>query len=390
MLLLGSLPVIVAQGTNERYKVAVLFDVKGRGDLSFNDMAWLGAEKAVKELNVDVSYLTPRSLSDMVPLLERLARSKEYKILILVGFLWTTPLNETADKFPGQYFALIDATTGVVRSNEVDILFKEQEVASLIGVIAAGMAYELKGNTIAALAGMDIPPLWKFHIGYLFGAKYFELVTGKPVESLWVYTGTFTDPALEKQYTKQLLQRGAKVVYSLVGLTHTGTFEAVEEWEEERGELVFAVGQDASQEWIDPYHIPISGRKRVDVAVYTAIEMAVKGKFEGGIITLGLKEGGVGISSYSEVKWFAEQAVNTGQLKDITPNEVVAVVKELREKYIKDYVWDIVKGLEKMILTGQIEFKTPLTHDEYKGIIDALSKGDINAALSRGHISIQV
>ena len=82
--------------------------------------------------------------------------------------------------------------------------------------------------------------------------------------------------------------------------------------------------------------------------------------------------------------------MNTGQLKDITPNEIVAVVKELREKYIKDYVWDIVKGLEKMILTGQIEFKTPLTHDEYKGIIDALSKGDINAALSRGHISIQV
>jgi len=383
------LPLISAQNAGKA-KVAVLFDVGGRGDLSFNDMAWLGAEKAKRELGVKVSYLTPRSLSDMVPLLERFSKSKEYKILILVGFLWTTPLNETADKFPEQYFALIDATTNVVRPNEVDILFKEQEVASLIGVIAAGMAYELNGNTIAALAGMDIPPLWKFHIGYLFGAKYFELMTGKPIEFIWVYTGTFTDPALGKQYTKQLLQRGAKVVYGLAGLTHVGTFEMVKEWEEERSEKVFAIGQDASQEWIDPYHIPISGRKRVDVAVYTAIEMAVKGKFKGGIITLGLKEKGVGLSSLEEVKWFAEQAYTTGQLKGVSPDQVVSVVKELREKYIKEYVWDIVRSLEKMILTGELEFKTPLTHDEYEKIVKAISKGDLNAALAKGSIAVHV
>ena len=115
----------------KKYKVAILFDVGGRGDLSFNDMAWLGAERAAKELGVEVTYLTPKSLADMKPLLEKLASSKEYDLLVLVGFLWTTPLNETADKFPEQKFALIDATTGVVRPNEVDILFREQECASL-------------------------------------------------------------------------------------------------------------------------------------------------------------------------------------------------------------------------------------------------------------------
>ena len=138
----------------KKFRVAILFDVGGRGDLSFNDMAWLGAERAAKELGVEVTYLTPKSLADMKPLLAKLAKSRKYDLLVLIGFLWTTPLNETADKFPYQKFALIDATTGVVRPNEVDILFREQECASLIGIIAAGMAYELGGNTVAALAGM--------------------------------------------------------------------------------------------------------------------------------------------------------------------------------------------------------------------------------------------
>ncbi len=372
----------------KKFRVAILFDVGGRGDLSFNDMAWLGAERAAKELGVEVTYLTPKSLADMKPLLAQLAKSRKYDLLVLIGFLWTTPLNETADKFPYQKFALIDATTGVVRPNEVDILFREQECASLVGIIAAGMAYALGGNTVAALAGMDIPPLWKFHIGYLFGAKYFEKMTGKKVNFLWVYTGTFTDPAVGKQYSKQLIEKGARVIYGLAGATHLGMFEAVKEWDKAHPDkLVFAIGQDASQEWIDPYHIPLSGAKRVDVAVYTAIKMVVTGTWKGGIITLGLKEGGVGIWDLDGVKWFAEQAAKWGRLaKGLTPDKVVEIVKSLREKYIKPEVWKLVKELEEKIRKGEIVFKMPKNHDEYLKIIKELEKGNLNAALAKGKV----
>ncbi|MCD6245160.1 MAG: BMP family ABC transporter substrate-binding protein [Candidatus Korarchaeota archaeon] len=368
-------------------KVLVLFDVGGRGDLSFNDMAWLGAEKAKKELGVEISYLTPKSLADMKPLLEELSRKGEYDLLVLVGFLWTTPLNETADKFPQQKYALIDATTGVVRDNEVDILFKEQEVASLIGVIASGMSYELGSDNIGALVGMDIPPLWRFQIGYYFGAKYFEKKTGKPVKVTWTITGTFTDPATGKQYTEQMLKQGIKVVYGLAGATHLGAFTAVKEWEERKGEKVFAIGQDASQEWIDPYHIPISGRKRVDVAVYTAIETVVKGTWKGGINALGLKEGGVGIATIDEVKWFAEQAYQVGKLKDMTPDDVVKVVEDLRKSYIKDEVWNLVRELEQKIRNGEIVFKSPMSVQERDQIIKELEAGNLDAALAKGSVS---
>jgi basic membrane protein A len=356
-------------------------------------MAWLGAERAARDFGVEVRYMTPKSLADMIPLLERLSRSGEYDLLVLVGFLWTDALNKTADKFPNQKFALIDATTGVVRPNEVDILFREQEAAALIGIIAAAIADKLMQEEgiegpikIGAVAGMDIPPLWKFHIGYLFGAKYYEKMTGKKVEFYWVYTGTFTDPKAGYEAAWKLLEKGVKVLYGLAGLTHVGMFNAVKEWNEKGYGKAFSIGQDASQEWYDPYTIIVSGAKRVDVAVYTAIKMVVEGTWKGGIHTLGLAEEGVGIWDLDGVYEFAKLAAETGQLKDLTPEEVVEIVKELRNRYISPEAWELVKKLEEMIRTGKIVFKTPKTHEEYERIREELEKGNLNAALEKGSI----
>lgn len=370
----------------EKIKVAILFDVGGRGDLSFNDMAYLGAERARQELGVEVKYMTPRSLDDMIPLLQQLSESGEYDILVLIGFLWTDALNKTADQYPDQKFALIDATTGVVRDNEVDILFREQECAALIGILAAGMAYSLNGSTVGAVAGMDIPPLWKFHIGYLFGVKYFEMKTGKPVNFLWQYTGTFTDTQVGYNTAWQLLQQGAKVLYGLAGLTHVGMFNAIIDWNEGGYGKAFGIGQDASQEWYAPQYIPLSGAKRVDVAVYTAIKMVVDGTWQGGIITLGLKEEGVGVWDLEGVREFAELAYETGQLKDLTPDQVVQIVNETRSNYIPDYAWQLASELEQKIKSGEIAFKTPLTHDEYDQIIQELLAGNLDAALEKGSV----
>jgi len=371
--------------TKRVYKIAVLFDVGGKGDLSFNDMAYLGAEKAARELGVKVEYMTPKSLADMEPLLKQLAESKEYDLLILVGFLWTDALNKTADKYPDQKFALIDATTGVTRSNEVDILFREQECGALIGVIASGMAYELGSNTIGAVAGMSIPPLWKFHVGYLFGAKYFELKTNKSITFIWQYTGTFTDTQKGYQTAWQMLQQGARVLYGLAGLTHVGMFDAVIEWNKQGNPKALAIGQDASQEWYSPENIPISGAKRVDVAVYTAIKMVVEDTWKGGIYELGIKEGGVGYWDLDGVRYFAEIAYNQTKTS-LKPDEIVNIVRQQREKYIKDYVWNIVRELENKIKNGEIVFKTPMSETEYNEIIQQLMQGNLNAALAKGSI----
>lgn len=370
----------------KKVRVAVLFDVGGRGDLSFNDMAVLGAERAKKEFGVEVDYQTPKSSRDMVPLLESLSSSRQYDLLVLIGYLWTEPLNKTADKFPWQKYALIDSTTGVVRPNEVDFLFREQEVGALVGIIASGMAYSLNSSKIGAVAGMSIPPLWKFHIGYLFGAKYFEKMTGKRVDLIWQYTGTFTDP--QKGYTTgwQELEQGAVVLYGLAGLTHVGMFNAVIDWNEKGMGRAFAIGQDASQEWFAPRYIPLSGSKRVDTAVYYAIKMVVENRWSPGIHSLGIREGGVGIWDLDGVRYFAEIAYETGRLKDMTPDQVVKIVNETRNKYIPAYVWSLVDKLKTMLEKGEIEFKTPSDEREYSYIVSELQRGNLSAALAKGSV----
>jgi len=372
--------------STKKIKVAVLFDVGGRGDLSFNDMAYMGAENAAKEFGVTVNFLTPKSTTDMEPLLRQLSQSGKYDLLVLVGFLWTDALNKTASDFPNQKYALIDSTTGVVRQNEVDILFREQEAASLVGVLAAGMAYQLGGNTVGAVAGMDIPPLWKFHIGYLFGVKYYEMKTGKKVNLLWQYTGTFGDTQKGYQTAMQMLQQGAKVLYGVAGLTHLGMFDAVIDWNQKGYGKALAIGEDASQEWYNPHYIILSGAKRVDTAVYTAIKMVVDGSWKGGIKVLGLKENGVGIWDLDGVRYFAQIAYDNHKT-NLTPTEIVNIVKEMRQKYIPQQAWDIMNQLEEQIKSGQIVFKTPMSEDEYNAIIQELEKGNLNAALEKGTVS---
>ncbi|MEM2811165.1 MAG: BMP family protein [Candidatus Korarchaeum sp.] len=370
--------------TAKKVKVAILFDVGGRGDLSFNDMAYLGASRAEKELGVQIETLTPKSLADMVPVLEDLSKRGDYDLLVLVGFLWTDALNKTADKFPNQKFALIDASTGVQRDNEVDLLFREQECAAMVGVLASSMAKSLGGNKVGAVAGMDIPPLWKFHIGYLYGVKYYEKKTGDRIDFVWQYTGTFTDTQAGYNAAMTLLQQDVKVLYGLAGITHVGMFNAVKEWNERQGKIAaLAIGQDASQEWISPMNIPLSGSKRVDVAVYTAIEMVVRGTWKGGIVTLGLKEGGVGVWDLDGVREFATLAAETKQLKDMTPDDVVRIVESQRKAYISADAQRIADELRQRIVNGEIKFKMPATHEEYDYIVRELLAGNLDAALER-------
>ena len=87
------------------------------------------------------------------------------------------------------------------------------------------------------------------------------------------------------------------------------------------------------------------------------------------------------------VLWFAELADDAGKLsEDLTPDNVVKIVNETRESYIRPAVKNLMNELEEMIKSGQIAFKTPLTHDEYEDIISQLEAGDLNAALEKGSI----
>ncbi|MEB2836813.1 MAG: BMP family ABC transporter substrate-binding protein [Desulfurococcales archaeon] len=373
-----------ATGTNKKIKVLVLFDVGGKGDLSFNDMAILGAERASKDFGVEVKYLTPQSTDVMESLLRSVSKSGQYDLIIGIGFLWLDPMTKVAPEFPNQRYAIIDAAPQKPIKNLAAYVFREQEVAALVGILAADMAHNLGCNKVGAVAGMDIPPLWRFHIGYLYGVKYYDEYTHSNVTLVWTYTGTFTNPQVGKQTAEQMIKNGVCVLYGLAGLTHIGMFDAVKE-AAQGGAKVVAIGEDASQEWYDPYHIVLSGLKRVDVAVYDAIKSVVYGNFTGGIHVLGLKNGGLGLSNAEMIKYFAELAAEQGKLpKGLTPDDVVNIVMKEREKLIDQTAWNLVHQLEQEIISGKVKFKTPANHQEYQEIIHQLEEGNLQAALETG------
>ncbi|WP_456399034.1 BMP family lipoprotein, partial [Palaeococcus sp. (in: euryarchaeotes)] len=115
-------------GTQPQYsgKIAVVYDVGGRGDLSFNDMAYLGASKAAKDFNLELKEVQSKQETDYLPNLRALAQKGEYDVIIAVGFMMTDAVKQVADEFPDQKFAIVD---GFIpnKTNVVSILFKENE-----------------------------------------------------------------------------------------------------------------------------------------------------------------------------------------------------------------------------------------------------------------------
>ncbi|NJE61075.1 BMP family ABC transporter substrate-binding protein [Thermococcus sp. 21S7] len=153
-------------------KIAIVYDVGGRGDLSFNDMAYLGAEKAAKEFGLQLDELQSNSENDYLPNLRSLAKSGEYDIIIAVGFMMTNAVKQVATEYPNQRFVIIDGYDPEMPHNVQMVLFKENEGSTLAGALAALIALNDNKDTIGIVLGMEIPVLYKFEGGYRFGAYW--------------------------------------------------------------------------------------------------------------------------------------------------------------------------------------------------------------------------
>src|SRR6476619_2339703 len=92
--------------------VGIVFDLGGRGDKSFNDGAYLGGERARKELGAHVRFIEPGDGSDREAGL-RLLAAEGMDLVIGVGFIFSDDLSQLAKEYPGTHFAGIDYSVGV-------------------------------------------------------------------------------------------------------------------------------------------------------------------------------------------------------------------------------------------------------------------------------------
>ncbi|RLE31019.1 sugar-binding protein [Candidatus Acetothermia bacterium] len=351
-------------------KICLYFDQTGPGDLSFNDMALLGAQKAAEDFGLELFYTTASSPMGFLSDLSGLAESGEYVVIVGVGFLLFDALPEAARLYPEQKFAFVDGPNFDL-PNMLGLLFREQEGGALAGVVASLVAIANGDPAVGAVAGMEIPPVWRYEAGYRFGAHWavdwYKAHTGNDadIKVMVTYVGRFDDPAGGKVAAEALIRAGARNILGIAGGTHLGAFDAVEEAGRAAGREVgppFAYGADAAQEYIKPGFILGSARKRVDVAVYEAVKWAL-GDEPGRNLVLGIKEEGTGFSTYEDIVTFIDLAVKAGYPLAGGPEEVLDKILAARQS-VPYYVWQALGEFTGLLRAGEIELPEANTAEQ--------------------------
>jgi len=375
VLLLGISLLGLADG-----KIAIVLDVGGRGDLSFNDMGFAGSDRAAAEFGFEVTEVQSASGADYLPNFRNLARTGDYELILGIGFLLGDALGAVAAEYPEQLFAIIDVDW-IVGPNIMNFVFRENEQSALIGALAGMAAADAGFAATGIVLGIPIPVLYHFEAGYRFGqdwglAKYEELTgIAAEVALLYTYTGTFDDIALGKAASEAMLAQGAVGIYNVAGPLGTGDHEAVVEFHDNAGTVYgppFYFGVDANQDWFGSgFHALASGMKRVDLACYAAVEAVATDTFVAGVTSLGLLQGGVGISDYDLLIEFIEFGVGSGSVEDTQSarNYIVANWTANRAS-VPTWIWSALDVLEAGILDGSIVVPTANNDAEIEAIRD--------------------
>src|SRR4051794_2672173 len=276
--------------SNTSFKVGLSTDIGGLNDRSFNHLAYVGLQRAGKELGVQTRVVQSNSPADYIPNLGALAK-QGYDLVIGVGFTEIDAMKAVAKQFPKTHFAIVDvanADEGGLKNVE-GLLFKEQEAGYLAGY-AAGLAAKAQGGkAVSSVGGMKQPPVDRYIAGYQAGAK----AAFPGVKVLNGYSQDFENQAKCKEVALNQIASGSVVVFQVAGGCGLGALDAAKQ------KSVWGVGVDADQAYLGP-HVLTSALKRVDNAVYDSIRDAKGGKFKGGSDTIyGIKDDGVGIGRFS-------------------------------------------------------------------------------------------
>lgn len=298
----SAMPQMVAAADDE-FKIGLITDVGGVNDGSFNQSAWEGLEKAGEELGVEANYLESATDADYQPNMETFV-DEDYDLIISVGYMLADATREAAEANPDTKFAIIDDSS-IDLPNVTSLMFKAEQASYLVGYVAG---LTTKTNNIGFVVGMTNETMNQFGYGYCAGA-----IDANPDITVQQFNAnSFADSATGKTMANTAITNGADIVFQAAGATGLGVIEACQE------AGVYAIGVDSDQSSIAPKTVLTSAMKRVDNAVYDAVQELIDDKLEGGVQTFDLAAGGVDIAPS----------------QDLISDDVIKAVDEVKEKII--------------------------------------------------------
>lgn len=280
------------------FSLAMVTDMGGIDDKSFNQLTWEGIKEFAKENNLKegeggYAYLQSTSDADYAPNLNKLVRSG-YKLVFGVGYLVTDAISEIADQKPDAQFAIIDSV--VEKPNVASLTFKEHEGSFLTGVVAG---LTTKTNKIGFVGGVESPLIEKFESGFRAGVK-----AANPNATVEVqYAGSFTKADSGKQIAASMYASGIDIIYHASGGTGNGIFsEAKDLKTKDPNRELWVIGVDKDQALEHGNEVTLTSMvKRVDTAVQDLAKRTMEGDFPGGqVLEYGLDVDGVGIADSKE------------------------------------------------------------------------------------------
>ncbi|MFC1513884.1 BMP family protein [candidate division KSB1 bacterium] len=293
----------------DEFRVGIVFDEGGKGDMSFNANAWRGAMKAKDEFAITVKDVEPGDASMIEPAVRTFAE-QNFDLIIGVGFATKEAIEKVAGEFPETHFAIVDSE--VDKPNVASLMFSEHEGAFIVGMIAASLT---KSGTIGYVGGMKIPLIIRVYLAYKAGAEYID----PDINVLENYAGitmtAWSDPNKGKELALAQVARDADIIFQAAGATGMGVFDAVEE------KRVFVIGSDANQNHLKPGFVLTTMLKRLDVAVYEIIRETISGSFRSGVHLFDLENNGM---DYSVDEYN----------RDLIPAEIIRKVEEAKKAII--------------------------------------------------------
>ena len=300
---------------------ALIFDLGGKFDKSFNEAAHNGASRWAEETGGSYREIEMQSEAQREQALRRFAEAGANPV-ITMGFGMADPLSTVAPDYPDTKFVVIDVTW-LEGDNIRQVGFAEHEGSYLVGMMAAMAS---KTGTVGFVGGMDVPLIRHFGCGYAQGAK----AVNPDVKVVANMTGTtpaaWNDPVKGSELTKAQISQGADVIYAAAGGTGVGVLQTAAD------EGILSIGVDSNQNHLHPGKVLTSMLKRVDVAVYEAMKAGPD--LETGVFVMGLAENGVGYALDDN-----NAALVTGEMKaavDAAREQIIAGDLKVESYYEND------------------------------------------------------
>lgn len=281
---------IGATATAQDYSVVYVMS-DNLGDMGFNDNAATGFRRAEQDgVSVRMLQASPSDPQLWLQNIEAVSSSGDWDI-IFTGPNMHDYLAQVAPEYPDQKYVFFDDELDA--PNVLSVKYAQNEGSFLAGALAALAATDTDSfplsdgdPEIAVVAGMDLPVIQDFILGFKQGAA--SAVPDIDVQVIFI--GSFNDAQKAYDLSSTAIENGANVVYNVAGPAGLGILKAAAD----KGK--YAIGVDSDQNGLHPDNILASMLKQIGNSIYDSINQIRADDAEFGTLKVyGLANSGVGL-----------------------------------------------------------------------------------------------